>query len=146
MQFKKSRGFSLLELLVVMLIMTLIAGVVMPNYANSMTNLDLRRSVRHVATLLKESRNIAIFQAKTVHFEIDENTNSYRSEMGLQSYSIPAGIEMQLEGSSGSNSGDTSSIAFYADGTTTGGVISVRSDRNSFVVAVDWLTGDVSIK
>lgn len=141
---RRTGGFTLLELLVVLMVMSLIAGVVVPAYSKSMTSLDLRKSARHVAAVLKESRNVAVFQSQTVQFYLDEETHGFQSDVSRGSYPLPADLVATLEGIAGEPK-IQAAILFFSDGTSSGGQVRLVLEESSQLVSVDWMTGAVSI-
>lgn len=142
---RRTSGFTLLELLIVMMVMSLIAGLVVPAYSKSLTSLDLRKSARHVSAVLKESRNIAVFQSQTVQFYLDEETHGFRSDVTRGSYPLPADLVASLEGIA-TQTDVQAAILFFADGTSSGGRVRLVIDDASQLVSVDWMTGAVSIE
>ncbi len=142
---RRTGGFTLLELLVVLLVMSLIAGVVVPAYSKSLTNLNLRKSARHVAAVLKESRNVAVFQSQTVQFYLDEEAHGFRSDVNRGSHALPADLVASLEGVAAQPEVQAA-ILFFADGTSSGGKVRLVMDDASQLVSVDWMTGAVSIE
>src|SRR5262245_39690630 len=72
---RPSSGFSLLELLVVVLIMMVIGVIALPNMVNVVSNARLRGGATNLSGLLQNARMIAVKEnrVKSVHFTVMTN-------------------------------------------------------------------------
>ena len=71
------RGFSLLELLVALLIISVLLGMVMPGLGGSRTR-DLADTAARLNTLINHARQEAVFSSRTWQLEVDSAENVYR--------------------------------------------------------------------
>src|SRR2546422_5520928 len=77
-------GFTLLELLVVMLIVTILAGVAIPQFRRTFRNLQLQVFASDVATLLTYANRRAVARGEVlrVHFDVDRKSTRLNSSHG----------------------------------------------------------------
>ena len=139
-------GFTLLELLVVLVLMLVIAGVVMPQFSRSLSIFQLQKSTRQTAAVLNEARNKAITEAREVIFELDSEKRTYTWTAAKRPYVWPEGIEIGFESMDGYLSIDSiSEIVFHPDGSASGARLAVSTAENSYFIVVDWITGQVNV-
>jgi general secretion pathway protein H len=122
------RGFTLLELLVVLTLVALLAGVALPRLQTMLTP-SFERTARRVALAVRDQRTQAILSGRLVSVS--------PAQMALL---LPAGTQIV------DAPPEESAILFFPNGTSTGGriVLAARDGRRA-AVAVDWLTGQVSV-
>ncbi len=70
-------GFTLLELIVVLFILTMATALVAPGFSRSFGQLRLKAAARDVATLCRFARTQAITNQGVVEVVLDRRTNSY---------------------------------------------------------------------
>jgi general secretion pathway protein H len=143
-----SRGFTLLELLVVMVIIAAIVGLVVPRFGAALPGVELRGAARDVASALRFARGRAIATRGDVAVVFDVNARTYRIEgvPGERERAFGDAITVGLlTGRSELRSESVGAISFFPDGSSTGGRVTLRSGERAFEVDVEWLTGRVSI-
>ncbi len=64
-------GFSLLELLIVLMLMAIIAAVTLPIFGPGVSTTDLKRAAREIAAGLRLARSQAIAQRTEATLELD---------------------------------------------------------------------------
>jgi general secretion pathway protein H len=120
------RGFSIIELLVVIGIMGVMVAIIVPFYVGYRPKLMLSRASTDVLSSLRMTRQRAVAEARrhTVHF--DWTNESYRIDTGPWK---PLGLQIDLEQGSGFTE---DSLAFDADGkASSSGKIVLGSSRVS---------------
>jgi general secretion pathway protein H len=120
-------GFTLLELLVVLTIVALLAGVALPR-VGSLLRPDIDRTTRAVALAIRDQRSTAM------------RTGAMAAVTAAAiAPLLPGGTELAEDwlGRDG--------LMFFPNGTSTGGrvVLAARDGRRA--VSVDWLTGRVTV-
>lgn len=140
------RGFTLVELLVVLALMGLALTVASPLIANALPGTEMRASARDVATGLRYARSLAISTNTDVTFDVDVETRRFAVSRGRRTGSFPKDAEIILTTARSELFGDgAGSIRFFPDGTSTGGGVEIVRENRRFLITVDWLTGRVAI-
>jgi len=141
------RGFTLVELLVVLVISLAVIGLSTVAYNKLSTNAYLKSSARHVAASLRYARNYAIANGSQAVMEINLKDRSYRYSGNNKHFKFRNNIDLKVYSDSKlNNNSDTAEIRFAPDGSSSGGrvTLSGRNDK-SYVIYVDWLTGQVGV-
>lgn len=143
---KSIYGFTLLELLVVLVIAVFAIGLVAPQFANVTKNAKLKGTVREIAALLRQARNESIAKGKEIVFQLDEEEHTYAisNSARLYNWSEDYVLEIYLPGNNYAGN-TTDVIRFLPDGSTSGGNVALSDGKNSYVIEVNWLTGRVVI-
>ena len=140
-----NRGFSLLELIVVLFIIGIISSLVPIALSNSLSNTKLKTSSRKLASSLRYIRNQAISYKKDYALFIDTNNNRFFIQQLDKSESEPESILNLEEGLKIRLRENLEKISFSPLGTSSGGEIEIENDRGfSYIIHVDSLTGRVS--
>jgi general secretion pathway protein H len=140
----RARGFTLVELLVVLAILALVMVLIPPFLAGGQARAELATSAREIASALRETRSLAIRQGRSEAFVVDGAAGAFRTAGGATERRLPAGLRLSLLTLANKRL-DVGVIRFFGDGSSTGGSISIlQGDRRSDV-KVDWLTGRVSL-
>lgn len=140
------RGFTLVELLVVLALMGLALTVASPLISNALPGTEMRASARDVATGLRYARSLAISTNTDVTFDVDVEARRFAVSRGRRTGSFPKDAEIILTTARSELFGDgAGSIRFFPDGTSTGGGVEIVRANRRFLITVDWLTGRVAI-
>ncbi len=73
----RNRGFTLIELIVVMAMLTVIMAITVPRFANFFRGQSVNEEIRRFAALLEYARNEAISTATQIDFYINTQTGQY---------------------------------------------------------------------
>ena len=142
------RGFTLLELLVVMAIIGLIVGVVATRFTAADPAVQAAASARGIAAGLRSARSEAIATNKEVLFIVDVANRHYRVSSG-KVVAMPETLNFALHtAASELADAEAGGIRFFADGSSTGGHIRITAQSDPaapMTVAVDWFTGKISV-
>ena len=137
-----SLGFTLIELMVVVAIMSVSAALIVPAYARSMGSFELRRDTREMVTALRLARSRAIVDARPQVVTIDSSNHAYSSGPGQPLTTLGSEHAIGLAHSlAGPPTVSRLSITFHPDGSSTGGSIVLARGALSYHIEVDWLTG-----
>ena len=139
-------GFTLLELLIVLMLMAIIAGFVLPIFGPGVSTTDLKRSAREVAAGLRLARGQAIAQGTEATLELDVAARTFRVPPDPRLHTMPSGIELKLFTAQRDLVSDqVGAVRFFPDGGSNGGRITLAAGERKYDVDIDWLTGRVAI-
>ena len=160
-------GFTLLELLVVLVIISVMVAFVGPRLAGSITNMNLKAVSKRIAASLRYARSQAISESRPYEavFDLDKHLMIIRSSQTAQeddqqgegtepvsrppkSYKLPDDVRLEKaiwkdqEGDSG-----LFRILFVSNGGSSGGELLLRNDRgHRYRITVDVITGTVRVE
>ena len=140
------RGFTLLELLLVLVIMATGYVLVVRLATGGVSGAELKSAARAVAAGLRDARGTAIATQESAALTLDLDKRSFEVP-GRRARALPERLELKLyTAQSEIVDNRRGAIRFYPDGSSTGGRVTVASGERRFLVDVDWLTGRVTIK
>jgi general secretion pathway protein H len=141
------RGFTLLELIVVLGLMTLIMALVLPGLRQSYVREHDRANLRRLVTALKVARSEAATNRKRVRVFLDLKTGQYRLEGSATQGQLTG---MKLSDASlvwQDHQKQHGYVAFYSDGSSSGGRLKLVDPAGKpHVVEIEMVTGRVSLK
>jgi general secretion pathway protein H len=141
-----ARGVTLLELLVVLAIMALIAGMVLPTFGDGVPTSTLKSSARQLASGLRLARTEAVAQKREAFLWLDLRGRRFKVDRDPKEYALPPRVELALfTAQNDIVNENTGAIRFYPDGGSNGGRITVGAGARKYEVDIDWLTGRVAI-
>jgi len=141
-----SRGFTLLEILVVLFFMGLAYGLAMPAITSGAASLELKSATRQLAAGLRKARGFAITRRQEAVLSLDVVGKKFAVSGEAKAYALPPRIEISLfTAQTEQVQEQIGNIRFFPDGTSTGGRITLSAGNARNAVDVDWLTGKVSI-
>ncbi len=141
-----SHGFSLLELILVLVILGLAYALVPPMYADTLSGSEMRRAAWQLAAGLRKARNHAVSGRVEGLLTLDVEERSFTISGDTHSYPLPRGLDIRLDGTLEEMLDDRrGGIRFYPDGSSTGGRVTLSHGEHGYAVHVDWLTGHVAI-
>ena len=139
-------GFTLLELLLVLVILASIAAISAPSLLRSGSVVELDAVARMLAAGMRYTRGQAISQHRELrlHFDLEQRRITY--PIGARVQKIPDFVEVKLVTARRElDDGTSGSIRFFADGSSTGGQVTLTSADATYLVDVDWFTGRVRV-
>jgi general secretion pathway protein H len=139
------RGFTLLELVVVLIVMALVAVTAVPPLVGQLGSVQARTAAREVAAALRQTRSDAIGANVDLAFAVDADARTYAIE-GRPPHRLPIELAISLFTAESERLSRTAgAIRFFPDGSSTGGEIALASAAGTSVVRVEWLTGQIRI-
>lgn len=142
----KQRGFTLLELLVVLVIAVLLVSVTPPLLSAMSGSTELRGAARQIAAGLRLARNLAITHQAEAVMSLDLAQRRFAISGDPREITLPESLVLHLyTAQSELQNQTTGNIRFFPDGSSTGGAITVSGPKIAYRVNVDWLTGGIAI-
>jgi general secretion pathway protein H len=145
-RFTGERGVVLLEIVCVLAIIALLAAIVLPAIPRSTSRARLEAYAVDVAALITQDRNAAVRRRAQVMTQIDAPARLIVSGATGRVLRLPddVAVDALLAARCGDRpAGGT--IAFFAGGSSCGGVIALRRPGVGYQVRVNWLTGGVEV-
>jgi general secretion pathway protein H len=151
------RGFTLLEVLVVLAVLGLAIGVVLSRGPMRSRGLEMRAAARQVAQGFRAARSEAIRIDRPVVVVLDLAAHSFRVGNGPpQLLPRAVGLSVVTEAGAAMVGGISdgtvrgighrfADIRFQPDGSASGGVVELQDGDRRSRIAVDWLTGRVTV-
>jgi general secretion pathway protein H len=135
-------GTTLIEALVVVAIMAMMAVIGFPQLRQTLALLAQRETVAVVTARLREARALALRRDAPVLFAVTGDGLGYATT-GAPVTRAPPGVV--LASKSGAPGDATGAIAFFGDGSSTGGAVWVGAGRRTIPVYVAPGTGVVAV-
>ena len=161
----RRNGFSLLELIVVLILISLSAALVTPSLSRFSRTIELKAAAKKISGILRYCRSEAINNGKVYQVFIDPELKEVRVQPLASSeereedankdaksfpkiYPLPSGINMkEVKTESPQYPSDFPTIEFYPNGGSNGGSILLDAeDRNGYWIRVNFLTGVVAVE
>jgi general secretion pathway protein H len=143
--FSRCQGFTLLELMLVLLLLGLAYGLAGPTLGNRPIGFELQTATRQLAAGFRKARTTAIAQQREAALTLDLEARSFTVTGDSRSYSLPKPLEYRLYTAETEVLRERiGSIRFFPDGSSTGGRVTAHAAKPgnmSQSVDVDWLTG-----
>ncbi|MFA6229155.1 MAG: GspH/FimT family pseudopilin [Rhodanobacter sp.] len=145
MKAARARGFTLLEMLAVILLIGIAAAAVSVSVTQGLASARVRAASSELAGALRATRAQAIVRAQEQVFDVDTRANSYRNVKQKDIF-LPKGLRVSITSAKEDQPNDhTGRIRFFPDGSSTGGRITLQSGKREWHVNVSWLTGEVRV-
>jgi general secretion pathway protein H len=139
-------GFTLIELIIVLLISVLAFAVIGSNIGSGNRSTKLQAVARDMASALRYAHGQALMTQKPVSVAINLQDNSYSISNRSKTYPFAEEIDVSVVIAEDEFSeGEQGNIRFFGDGSSTGGRITLEWGTELRRIDVNWITGKVSI-
>ena len=143
---RKCRGFTLLEVMVVLVIMALILVIVPPYLPNVMASIHVKSAARELAASLKHARSQAFYNQRETTLIVNVDERNYTLNKKLKTLTLPIDASLSLiTAKSEQLSESEGQVRFFPDGSSTGGQVKLAYKDQEYLIDVHWLTGRVKI-
>ena len=161
----KGRGFALVELVVVLILLSLSMALVAPAFSRVIRSVELKAAAQKISTILRYYRSEAVQTGKTQQIIFDSDLREVRAQVVevniaeggeekrensavSKKFILPEGIQMkELKIPAPQNPADSPAIEFYPNGGSNGGSVLFDSEeRKGYRIKVHFLTGEVKIE
>jgi prepilin-type N-terminal cleavage/methylation domain-containing protein len=132
----RPRGFTLLEILVVLTVIGLILALAVPAYSKLAPRLRLLAASHQLLANLRHAHSVAISRQQTVSVALVPAAAT--GTIGVDERAPAVSVAATT------NSGETTTVRFYADGSATPARISLSDGAQQTVLRIDALTGRVT--
>jgi general secretion pathway protein H len=138
------KGFTLLELMIVLAIAVLGAAIVVPRLASS-SGAEIDAAARTIEAGFRQARGDAVATGAPVVVTLDLQRK--RLGRGAVSRPLPDSLDYRVYTARSEVASQTrAGVRFFPDGSSTGGRITATDGRSARHVDVDWLTGRVRVR
>ena len=142
----RRRGFTLIEMLAVLTLVALVAGVAAGLIGANLGGAKTRAAVRDLTAALRQTRGLAIVNGEERGLEIDVDARTYQVP-DKPAVQLPEELSMKLLTAATEQTGDSKGvIRVFPDGSSSGGRITLRRGDHEWRVEIAWLTGEVRIE
>jgi general secretion pathway protein H len=139
------RGFTLVELLVVLLIAGMLLGLVGTSISRSISGAEMRVAARKMTAALRYTRTRAILDKHEEVFLVDTENRRYTAPKRA-AVELPEGMKVALTTARSELTAESvGGIRFYPDGGSTGGFVELETNGRVYRIDVAWLTGEASM-
>jgi general secretion pathway protein H len=153
----RSRGFSLLELVIVLIIISLLAILVTPTLTKTISHMEVKSVAKKISAILRYCRSDAINKNRIVQVNFDSESSlisvmsADENEEKLSqrnSYPLPKAVRVEkVEAGKTFFESALPSFEFYPNGGTNGGTAVIRGgEGRGYAIQVDFLTGTVKVE
>jgi general secretion pathway protein H len=142
----RSEGFSLFELMIVLVLVGLGAGVVMPSFSRGLRGLELETSGRDLITRMKQARTRAISRqevSRIILVPSEESPDYYvlanEFEQELKRFLLPERVSILVQEEQFEE--PLMRVNFYPNGRSSGGSFYLRNETRELAIWVNPITG-----
>ena len=140
------QGFSLLELLVVLMLLGISSLLVLPAMDRKLGQLEVRKSALKLAAVARNLRSKAVFEGSLQQLILDPHSNSYQVSQG-QVVRLPSAVRISaIAGGAPLGQGMTQ-FHFFPNGRIQGGEIGISGKQGaaSYITRFDPLSGRIAV-
>ena len=135
------RGFTLFEMLVVILLISLAIGLLGLGARQAVQAANERRVVGQMVDALRTTRAGAIVSGRAARTEFDLQRLTFQAP-GRAPHAWPPSLQVSLH----TAEQVASAVEFYPDGSSTGGNLLLANGSRRWRIDIGWLTGSVQSK
>ena len=139
-------GFTLAELLVVLVIIGLASAVLAPRLLSSQTGVSAEITAMRLGNLYKESRKQAMLTGISQRVVVDTVAKMAWIDGGINRLTFPVTLELETTTAEAETSPGLAGIRFFPDGVSTGGEVWFVSGNSNVLLSVLWVNGEVRVE
>ncbi|MGZ8946263.1 MAG: GspH/FimT family pseudopilin [Methylococcaceae bacterium] len=141
-----NKGFTLLELIVVLFIVVLGFSAIGINLSSGNDSAGLKVAARDIVSALRYARGQALISHQETTLTLNLAENSYTVSSRGKVYAIPKEVKVTVVTAQSELNGEgLGNIRFFADGSSTGGRITLARGKASWQIDINWLTGQIEL-
>src|ERR1700756_5268672 len=92
----RAKGVTLLELLIVLALLALVAGMVLPTFGNGAPTSELKSAARQLAAGLRIARSEAVTEKRETFLTLDLEGRRFKIDREAREYPLPSRIGLKL--------------------------------------------------
>jgi prepilin-type N-terminal cleavage/methylation domain-containing protein len=153
----RSRGFTLIEMVIVMIILSLLAVLVTPRLAKTLQHMEVRGAAKKISAILRNCRSESVnknriysasFDAASRLLSVQSTEEGDEKSKVEHSYALPEEIEVEkIEPGKTLFESSLPTFEFYPTGGSNGGTALIRRvESRAYLILVDSLTGTVKVE
>jgi len=143
---RREKGFTLLELIIVLFITVLGFSVIGINLSSGNEATKLKAAARDIVSALRFARGQALISHQETTLTIDLANNTYTVSQRDKVYSMPEEIDVTLVTAQSEINDGLASVRFFPDGSSTGGRITLEWGKAGWRININWLTGQIELE
>jgi general secretion pathway protein H len=136
-----SRGFTLMEMLVVLVLMSIAVGLLGFALHKGLSSAGERRAVGDMVEALRATRVRAIVSGQPARTEFDLSRLTVKAP-GKRVHQLPERLRVTLNTAADLGA----AVEFYPDGGSSGGNLVIQGDNKRWRIDIAWLTGNVQVR
>jgi general secretion pathway protein H len=142
---KDNHGFSLIELVLVLLLIGVSMAIVLPNINKGLNDREVRVSALGIAAVARDLRSRALFDGVPQELVVNLPQNSY-VVAHAQEVHLPPDVKFVSVGGGQTIDRDIKKFYFFPNGSSVGGEIVLGGEKSvSYLVRLEALTGKVEV-
>ncbi|MGC2061613.1 MAG: prepilin-type N-terminal cleavage/methylation domain-containing protein [Thermodesulfovibrionales bacterium] len=143
---RQDHGFTLLELIIVMFLISLIFGISAVFFVNSLPAGKFNAAVRDISSSIRHARALAQINSTTQTVTIDLDAKKY-GITGKELKPLPPNVRMKvLDSFSQEVAEGQYAFHFGSSGSSDGGTIVVWNDKKTVSIVIDPVVGTTVVK
>jgi general secretion pathway protein H len=141
-----NRGFSLFELILVLLLIGISTAIVLPNIERSMANREVKRAALGLAAAARDLRSRALLDGVPKQIVLNLPENSYRAWPSVE-VRLPADVQFASVDGGEFLDRDHKRFYFFPNGSSMAGTIVLADSVKSisYLIRLESLTGRVAV-
>lgn len=142
---RPARGFSLLEMLLVLVLIAAASVMAMAAFGGGMRGMRLHAAAKEVAAQLRFTRAVAIASGTPQEFVIEPHARTWTAAKGRHGRLPDTGEVIFTGAREVQPQAGKGAVRFFPDGAATGGRLRLLANGGGWDVDVAWLTGEVRL-
>lgn len=142
---RSNTGFTLLELLIVLVLMVLGLGTITINLSAGNDSMELKAAARDLTSGLRYVRSQAMISHSQTTLDFNLNNNTYQLSGQKKNHRIPENIDITINTAKEELHNGVAKLRFFSDGSSNGGRITLEKNKLIQEININWLTGYTSI-
>lgn len=156
MMGKGRKGFTLIELVIVLIIISLLAVLLTPNLTRTLSHMEAKGTAKRISAILRYCRSDAVNKRRVNLVALDTASNvvsvySVDEEEGEPKaerfYPLPTGVKLdKIEVGKTLFDSSVPTFEFYPNGGSNGGEAVIQGEKGrAYTIRVDILTGGAKV-